>query len=154
MNKTEILKGIYSTIDKMRDSISYNESLAKDILEPLFRDQRRIAWEVQGESEFEYTRKWWRSPVYEFTTNATPQGVYYESGASFWELNEYNDGDSADSTRLLPIFLTDASEEAKKEVIREGFRARIQREASTDAASRQKKIEDAIKVLKENGVSV
>ncbi|WEM34363.1 hypothetical protein [Xanthomonas phage X1] len=149
----DVINGFFEEAERLQALAEEQRSKAAAILTPLFDLQHRLAWFVHCEPEFKELEKWYRKPRDRFATNANRQHSYYTFDGSFYDLCEWSDGDSADSIELHPIFLTDASEEEKKEVIRQAYRADIAAVENQKQRAKEAELEKARKLLAENGVS-
>ena len=154
MTISENLFYMFDAMEKLEDQIETLREEAAEIMDLLFDSQRRIATNVSREPEFDSLRGAFYTPLRLFDSPAQHIGYSKSVDGQFASRHEWNPGDAADNINLLPIFMTEASDEEKHEAIREVFRSFIDEERNNAARSKEIAIESAYQILRENGISV
>ncbi|USV41105.1 hypothetical protein [Xanthomonas phage BUDD] len=148
----ELINKYFAEAERLQIEAEEQRRNAGAILTPLFDLQHQLAWAVHCEPEFKELERWWHKPRHKFATDANRQHSYYTFDGSFYDLCEWSNGDTADSIELHPIFLTDVSDEEKKEVIRQAYRADIAAAENQKQRTKEAELEKARKLLADNGV--
>lgn len=153
MNTKDQLSELSKQKSQHEQAVSLLEDQIHIILKPLFAEQNDVASRVL--KEFPDVNRWDHScPSKNFFSGGYCYEYSVSEDGSALAHHQYNDGEYASSIKLLDVFLSGGSVEEKEAAVRQVFLDAFAEKEKEEKARRQRKIDEAKKILYDAGVTI